>query len=195
MGLCFLTLGCLVWGNPELEPTGCLVGLIASGRAHANKYFWELLLPPVSLSPQLATATPHLCRRPSNTSRYVWPSLLWGHYFFPLGPGGHETLCVPSKSRVSISPGPVEFLQSNPTAFQSQLLWELLLPLPDPQSGKPDMGLRTFTPVGEFLWYNCFPVCGLATRRVWDLILLQLCPSYHLVMASPLSLDVGYLVW
>ena len=53
-----------------------------SGRAHAKDYFPELLLP-VSLSPQWAIATPCLCRRPSNTSRYVLFSLLWGHCSFP----------------------------------------------------------------------------------------------------------------
>ena len=47
---------------------GSLVGLMAdSGRTHTKEYFPELLLP-VSLSPQWATGTPCLCRRPSNTS-------------------------------------------------------------------------------------------------------------------------------
>ena len=56
-----------------------LVGLMAdSGRAHTKGYFPELLLP-VSLSSQWDTATPCLCRRPSNTSRQVWFSLPWGH--------------------------------------------------------------------------------------------------------------------
>ena len=27
------------------------------------------------------------------------------------------------------------------------------------QTGEPNMGLRTLTPVGESLWYNYFPVC------------------------------------
>ena len=61
------------------------------------------------------------------------------------------------------------------------ILWGFLLLLPDLQAGKPDVGLRTFTPVGELLWCNYFPVCGLPTRWVWDLILSWLCPSYHLV--------------
>ena len=113
--------------------------------------------------------------------------------FFPLVLV-HTRLCVPSNSGVSVSPSPVEVLQSNPTGLQSQILWGLLFPLLGPQAGKPDIGLRTFTSVGE-LWYNCFPVCGSPTQRVWDLILLRLCPSYHLVVASSLSLDVGCLLW
>ena len=72
---------------------GCLVELmVGSGRAHAKEYFPELLLP-VSLSSQWGTATPCLCRRPSNTSRLVWFSLLWGHCSFPWVPM-HTLLCV-----------------------------------------------------------------------------------------------------
>ena len=35
----------------------------------------------------------------------------------------------------------------NPAGLQSQILWGLLLPLLDPQTGKPNMGLRMFSPV------------------------------------------------
>ena len=63
-----------------------------SGRAHAKEHFLELLLP-VSLSPWWATATPCFCRWPSNTSRLVWFSLLWGHCSFPWVPM-HTRLCV-----------------------------------------------------------------------------------------------------
>ena len=38
------------------------------------------------------------------------------------------------------------------------------------------MRLRTFTTVGELLWYYCSPDCGLPTWKVWGLILLCLCP-------------------
>ena len=89
-----------------------------------------------------------------------------------MGPDVHSTLCVPSKSGVSVSPSPLEVLQSNPARLQSQILWEFLLPLPDPQVGKPDVGLRTFTPMGGLLWYNCSPVCESPTQQLWDLILL-----------------------
>ena len=65
---------------------GSLVGLRAvSRRAHAKEYFPELLLP-VSLSSLWDTATPCLCRRPSNTSWSVWFSLPWGHCSFPWVP-------------------------------------------------------------------------------------------------------------
>ena len=45
----------------------------------------------------------------------------------------------------------------------------------------------------QLLWYYCSPVCGPPTQWVRGLILLWLCPSYHLAAASSLSLDVGYL--
>ena len=101
----------------------------------------------------------------------VWLSFLWGHCSFPLGPGVRKILFVPFKSGVSVCPSPVKVLQSNPTNLQNQIPWGFLVPLPNPQSGKPDMGLRTFILVGELLWYNYFPVCGSPIWQVWDLIL------------------------
>ena len=38
------------------------------------------------------------------------------------GPNVHTTLCVPSKSGVSVSLSPVEVLQSNPTSLQTLIL-------------------------------------------------------------------------
>ena len=81
----------------------------------------------------------------------VWLSFLWGHCSFPLGPGVRKILFVPFKSGVSVCPSPVKVLQSNPTNLQNQIPWGFLVPLPNPQSGKPDMGLRTFTIVGYLL--------------------------------------------
>ena len=115
---------------------------------------------------------PHLCRRPSNTSRQVQFSIPQGHRSFLLGPDAHSTLCATSKSRVSASPSPVKVLQSNPASPESPILWEFLPPLPDPQVGKSNVGPRTLTPVGGPLWHNCSPVCESPTQRPWDLISL-----------------------
>ena len=95
-----------------------------------------------------------------------------GSLLLLLGPDVHTTLCVPFKSGVSVSPSPVKVLQSNPASLQSLILWEFLFLLPDRQVGKPDVGLRTFTPVGGLLWYNCSPICESPTQQLWDLILL-----------------------
>ena len=150
----------LWWGNGGLQG-GSRQGVLPRTSAVS------VLVPSVSQS-----HPPHLCRRPSNTSRWVWFSLLWGHCSLSLGPDVHTTLCVPSKSGVSVSPNPVKVLQSNPASLQILILWEFLLPLPDPQFGKPDVGLRTFTPVGGLLWYNYSLVCESPTKQLWDLTLL-----------------------
>ena len=47
----------------------------------------------------------------------------------------------------------------------------------------------------ENCWYYYYPVYGSLTWQVWDWVLSWLCPSYHLVTASSLSLDVGYHFW
>ena len=49
------------------------------------------------------------------------PTLMRSLLFSPC-PGAHETLCVASKSGVSVSPSLVEFLQSNTTGLQSDSL-------------------------------------------------------------------------
>ena len=102
-----------------------------------------------------------------------------GSLFFHLDHGAHKILFVPSKNGDSVSPSPVEVLQSNPTGLQSQISWGLLIPLLDPQAWKPDRELRTITTVGELLWHYCFPVNGLPTQWAfyfkipqWDFILL-----------------------
>ena len=86
----------------------------------------------------------------------------------------------------------MKFLGSNPTGLQSRMLRGLLFSVPGLQAEESDMGLRTFTPVGEPLRYNYFPVHVSPTQ---DLILLQMHPSYHFIVASSLSLDIAYAFW
>ena len=65
-----------------------------------------------------------------------------------LGPSAHKTLCVPSKSGVSVSsvaPALKPFWPSKLNALG------LLLPVPGPQAEEPDVGLKTLTPVGKLL--------------------------------------------
>ena len=166
---------------------GSAVGLVVTSR---RLPFPGLLLP-VPPSLQQATAGPQLHRRPSNTGRQVWFSLLWGHCSFPLGLGARRScLCLPTVE--SVSPNPEEVLWSNPSGHQSCILWRFPVPLSDSQAEKPDMELRIFTTVGELFWYYGSPVCGSPTQQVWVFILLRLCLSYHLIMASSLCLNMGY---
>ena len=57
----------------------------------------QLLLPEL-LCPWRATADSFPHRRPSDTQRQVWLSLLWGSLLLSLSPGVHKVLFVPSKS-------------------------------------------------------------------------------------------------
>ena len=73
-------------------------------------------------------------------------------------------------------------------------------PLLDPQVWKPDVGLRTFTPVSGLLWYNCPPVCESPTQQLWDLILSWLrlspvAPPTLLHCSFSFVLVVRYLFW
>ena len=146
----------------------------------ANGGLWEGsrqgLLPRTSAASVLVPTVSHSHPLPlQETLQHYQVGLVWspmGSLLLPLGPEAHITLCVPSKSGVCVSPSPVEVLQSNPASLQSLILWEFLVPLPDPQVGKPDVGLRTFTPVGGLLWYKCSPVCESPTQQLRDLILL-----------------------
>ena len=82
-----------------------------------------------------------------------------------------------------------------PLAFKAKLLWGLLLLMPDLQAGESEIGLSLLTPVREPLWYNYFLVCGLPTQRDGIFIISWKCSSYHLFVASALSLWVEYLFW
>ena len=164
--------------------------MAVSGRAYAKEYFSELLLL-VFLSSQWATATPCLCRRPSNTSRWVWFSLLWGHCSFPwvvmhtllcMCPPGVESLFLPVLSK-SCNQIPlafkVWFSRNSSSLCQT-----------------PRLGSLTWGSEPSLQWVDFWsPVCESPTQQLWDLILFWLCPSYHLTVASLLSLDVGYLFW
>ena len=91
-----------------------------------------------------------------------------------------------------VSPGPVEFLQSSPVGLQGPML-RGLLPMPDLQLREPDLGLGTFTFVGEPLRYDYFPVSRSPTY--WVRFVLKRHPSCLLVVVASLSLEVEYLSW
>ena len=70
--------------------------------------------------------------------------------------------CFHSPRVEFVSLSPVELLYSSPTGFHSQMLWAFLLLI------QAWCGTQN-SPVGELLWYNCFPVCELPTQGFWDL--------------------------
>ena len=150
----------------------------------------------MSFSPQWAITAPCLPRRSSQTGGLVWLRLLWNHCFFPGSWYTWELVCMPSKSGVSVSLNPVEFLWSSPTDFQSQRLWGLLFPMPEPQTGGPYTGLWTLTPMGEPLWYNYYPVwvthlVSIRFECIVNVPLLPSCCSFFFVFGCRASLLVG----
>ena len=177
----------VAWPAATLKTTGSVVGLmVIAKRAPPG------LLLPVPLPLCWATPNPDLHRRPSSTSRQLWLSLR-GHCSFP---------CVLVHKRFYLCPPRVEslFPQScgNPVIKSCWPSKSDSLRIPSssvrfPQAGKPDVELRTFTRVRELLWYYISPVCGSPTYWVWDLIFIVIAPPNHLIVASPLSLDIGYL--
>ena len=154
----------------------------AHGSTPAPQLHGQVLLVKL-LKPQ-----PCLCKGCPSTSRQVWFHLLWGHCSYPLGPGTQDFVSVLQEWNVSPALWKSAFKSCWPLKSDS-------LGIPNPFARSPgwesDLGLSTFTTVGEPLWYNCPLVCGPPTRRLWNWILLWLRTSYSLVAA--LSLDVGYL--
>ena len=183
MGLHSLADGCLAWGDPAL---GLMVGLMVnSKRVYAKGDFPSLMLPvpqprgeplPVHAS---TGDPPTLAGSFGSVSCGVTAPLLWVLL------RARFCLCPPRLE--SVFP-PVLWKSYNqiPLAFKARFPG-------DPQAGKPDMGFRTYTTMGELLWYYFSPICGSPTDGVWDMILSWLGPSYHLAAASSLSLDVQYL--
>jgi len=82
--------------------------------------------------PSLTTSHIHPCfpRMSSKNCSQVWPRVLW-RLCFALGPSACESLCVPFKNGVSVSPSPMEFLHTSPPGLQCQMLQGIFLLVPD----------------------------------------------------------------
>ena len=119
-------------------------------------------LPPMSCphsEPQLPPAFPDLSRPTgrSHIDSYRVLALPWD----PM----HLKPCVHLPRVESVSPSPVELLHTSPAGLQHHMLLGLL-PLLDPQTGEPDVGVGSLTPLGELLHYSYFPVCGLPPWQI-----------------------------
>ena len=87
-----------------------------------------------------------------------------------------QVLFVPLESGVSVSLSLVEVLSSNPAGLQGQVSWGFPVLFLDPQAGKPDVGLRIFTAVGELRWYHCSPVCESPTPMGMEFDFIMIAP-------------------
>ena len=136
----------LAWGDPVLPEVywGSMVEImVTSERAYAKGTLQDFAAASASI-PVVSPSTGNTC---PNTSR--------------------KALFVPSKNGVSASPSPVKVCKQIPLAFKVRLLG-------DSQSlsqpGKGDVGPRTFTIVGEFLWlllFSNFWVAHLVGMGFW----------------------------
>lgn len=128
---------------------------------------------------------PGLARRSGSASCGITAPFIWVlmHTLF--------CLCCPPKAESLFSPVLWKSCKHIPLTFKVRFPGDSLSFCQIPWAGKPDMGLRTLTTVGEFLRYYRSADCGLPTWWVWDFILSCWCPSYHLIAAS-LSLDLIY---
>ena len=110
-----------------------------------------------------------------------------------------QNLFLLSKSEVSVSPSPVEVLQSNPTGHQTQIPWGFLVLLHNLQAGNLNVELRIFT-IGAQNLHNSARTSFVLLFSLWvahavgvefNFIvigpLLQCCSGFHFV------LDHGYL--
>ena len=149
-----------------MEPTGCWMGQISVSKQWLLEWFTPMSIPkyPSATSFLVSTVSHSHTLPPEETVQDEQVGLAQApmkYLLFPRIPV-HTGQCVPSKSWVSVSPNPVVFLWSSPTNFQSQMLYRLLILMPDIHTRGLDVGLRIPTGLGE-LWYNYFPVCGSPT--------------------------------
>ena len=166
---------CLIFDN--LVP-GLNAKLVTSGSAHSNEYSLGLL-PQMSFShmrhsyslPPQAYSKVGLDHAPMVSLLCPGSQCMW-NLMCALQ---QWSLCLTQSCGVPAL---------KPTGLQSQMFWRLLLPMPRPQAGEPDLGLKTLTPMGESLWYNYFPVCG---QQVWNMIISWKHPSLvaHMIKNLP----------
>ena len=140
------------------------------------------------LTPQQAAVDPCLRWRLLETHRQVWVNLLYGHCSFLLTPAAHKVLFVPSKGLFPQSCGSSVIKSHLPPKSNSLGILSPFARSPGSGAWCGAKNLHKSTRTSLVLFS---PLCGSLTWRVKDFVLSWLLPSYHLTVASPLSLDLG----
>ena len=135
------------------------------------------LLLPAPLSPWQATADQGFCRRPSNTHRQVYFSLLWDRCFFPLNLVHTWFYLFPP--RLSVSPVLQKFSNQILLSFKGRFPGDFQSLFQIPRWGNMMWSLEPPT-VRELLCYNCSSVCGSPIQQLYgrangDLLQENLC--------------------
>ena len=165
---------CSVWGNRALGPVGCMVGLtVNSKRVYTKGEVQDfpqdcccqgprLCGEPRPITPPLETLQQVVLIQ-SPVGALLLSSGSWCTQDFACALQDWS-LCFPESCGSLV-------IKSHWPSRPDSLDQRIPSPLLDPETGKPDAGFRTFTTVGELLWYYCSPVCGSPSWWVWDLIL------------------------
>ena len=103
----------------------------------------------------------------------------------------HARICL-YLPRVSVSPNPVEFYNEIPLTFKVRFLRDSESLCQIPRLGSLIWGLEPSQKCENFSGIIILHY-GSSTGWVWDLTSMWLCPSYNLLVASPLSCDMGCL--
>lgn len=164
-------------------PTGCLIGLMVAFRGvtpvgtsqtcccrclcpHSEPQTRALHTPPPPHQPPQETVQ---CQSPTK------PPLL------PPGPGMHRSSCVPFRSRVSVSPACLEFLQSHLLALKAGFSGGSSSHRQSPRLGR----------LGRASLLRLFPSFCVAHPEAMEFGFIVIPPSWHFIVAS-LSLGVEY---
>ena len=156
-----------------------------------------------SVPPTLQQATPDPCLRWRllDTHGQVWVSFLWGHCFFPLGPGAHKVLFVPSKSLFPQS------CVSSGSSMVGLMATSSKKAYATPRSAalRAPYLCRRYSNMQRQVWLRLCGVSWWAQSFVWALQTSlvgmrfdskhNFAPPAILAGASPLPLDVADLFW
>lgn len=191
LGLCSLPVSCLAWCNPVLECKGSMVRLtVISKRTYTKEHFLDCC-----------------CQYSHASAKHYWPST-WdpqtlagrsGAVFCGVTATLHSVLVcmhkisfMSSMSGDSVSSVLWKSYSLNLVGLQYQIPCSFPVPLLDLQAGKRGMGLRTFTTVGEPLWYYCSQFVDHPPSRygIWFPVIVPLlssCCSFFFVYGHKIS--------
>ena len=190
MGLHSLYGSYLAWGHPALASTGSMVGLMATSRR---------------FMPRGTFQCPHPCSEPllthTSTGGPLTPAASIASVFCRVAAPLFWVL-VRAKFCLCLQDWNLCFPQSSGRCIiksdpQGQIPWGFPVPLLGSWAGKSDMGLRTFTTVGELLWWYFPQVCGSPTIEMgFDFIMiahhLLSCCGFFFVFGCGVSYFCGF---
>ena len=195
VGLSSLPFGCLAWGDPALKPTGCLVGLMVNSgrltpRSTSQNFCCQCPCPHGEPQPPPTSAgdPPTLAGRSGSVSYGFTAPSPWVLM--------HTLLSVcPPRVESLLSPVLLKSYNQIPLAFK---VW--FSGNSSSRCRTPRFGSLTWGSEPSLQWVDFCSISVLqfvshppSSYGIW--FYCDCAPSYRLIAASPLFLDVGYLFW